>query len=86
MNTVRQTLINEYISSINFKKGDWSLKKIKADINKMLGETPAVNLSYDKQRKIDEGSGEEKIIERLECLEISFTDDNDKIKTLKYII
>jgi hypothetical protein len=83
---MRQEILNDYFSKVNFKKTDWTVNNIKKDIQILLGEIPAMQLEYRTVEKLNESTNAMEKIENLESIEITFTDDNDKFKTLKYII
>lgn len=84
--SMRQEILNDYFSKVNFKKTDWTVNNIKKDIQILLGEIPAMQLEYRTVEKLNESTNAMEKIENLESIEITFTDDNDKFKTLKYII
>jgi hypothetical protein len=80
---MKEQIIQNYLANINFKTDNWSVKKIKEDIKKMIGEEPALNINYIKEKMVAEGTNEPKIVERIESIDIIFHDDSDKIKSNK---
>lgn len=86
MDSLKATAIKEYISKIDFKNDDWSIHKISSDMQRFLGETPAIDISYKKDVMVNELSGESKEIKGLNKVSIYFTDTDDKIKKLEILI
>ena len=59
---MKENLVRDYMSAINFKTDDWSLSKIKEDLRKFLGEEPAIVVftdTNDKFKKIEFLVGEQ---------------------------
>jgi hypothetical protein len=83
MSSIRESIIREYISGIDFKNDDWKLSVIKNDLKRALGEEPAVNITYKKDVMINE-SGESKEFLDVNKVEIVFTDDNDGFKKIEF--
>ena len=82
MNSMIQSKIAEYISDIDFKSGKWSINEIKANLKRMLGETPAIKVNYEKDVLINEIKGEAKEIKKISSLDIVFTDVDNNIKKM----
>jgi hypothetical protein len=83
MRSIRENLVLEYLSNVNFRQEDWSLSKIKADMKRFLGEEPAIDIAWEKDVVINEGSNESKEIEKVGSVKVIFTDDNDKFKKIE---
>ena len=47
--SLKEQSIRQYLSKINFKKGDWSYAKIEEDMRQFLGERPAIEIVYKKE-------------------------------------
>lgn len=86
MNSLKSNAIKEYISHIDFKNDDWSIHQMEKDMKKILGETPAIDVSYKKDVMVNEISGESREIKKLNKIGIVFTDDDDQIKKYEIII
>ena len=80
---MKENLIREYINSIDFKS-DWKLSSIKSDMRKFLGEEPAIDIQYKKDVLIQEDSGKAIEIEKIQKIEIVFTDIDNKFKKLEF--
>lgn len=85
MRSLKEKAILDYISKINFNK-DWSIKKIKSDIYTLIGETPGMHVDYKKDVMINETSGRPVEIDSVRCVSIVFTDVDDKLKTIEYLV
>ena len=79
---MKENIIREYLSSINFKKPEWSLKDIKADLKTILGEDPGIKINWSKDVAINEVMGEAVEIEVVSSVDVVYTDIDDKIKKL----
>lgn len=79
MNSLKENIIKEYMTSINFK-GDWAYEVIEQELAKRLGERPSMDVTYKKDVMIMEGSKKAKEIKVLEKVSIIYTDLDNKIK------
>jgi len=82
--SIKESIIQNYISSINWKRDDWKISEIKEDLKKSLGEEPSVVVNWKKDVMINEVSGSAEEIKVPEYVQIVFTDLDDKIKKLQY--
>lgn len=85
MNSLKEQSIREYLSKINFK-GDWSYNKIEEDMRSFLGERPTLDAKYKKDVMFNEINSEAKEIRVLESISIIFTDLDNKIKKIEFLI
>lgn len=85
MKSMKENTIQDYILSIDFNE-DWSVNQIKNDLRRLLGEMPAVDISYQKDAMINEITGEAKEVKKLHSISIVFTDLDDNIKRVEYLI
>lgn len=85
MNSLKEQSIREYLSRINFK-GDWSYNKIEEDMRAFLGERPTLDAKYKKDVMFNEINGEAKEVKVLESIAIIFTDLDNKIKKIEFLI
>ena len=83
---MKEQLIREYISNIDFKNDDWKTSKIEEDMRKFLGEVPGLNVIYKKDVMLNEVSGESKEFVDVDKIQIIFTDTDDKFKKVEFII
>lgn len=83
---MKEKAIRDYISQIDFKNEDWSIYKIKEDMRKFLGEEPGIDIIYKKDVMINEINGEAKEFMGVNKVKIIFTDLDDKIKKLEFMI
>jgi hypothetical protein len=84
--TIKESLIKEYISHIDFKRDDWKISVIKEDMRRFLGEEPGVDIIYKSDTLVDEDLGKAKIIKTLERVSIVFYDTDDKFKKLDFLV
>jgi len=84
---MKRESIKNYISKINFKdESKWSVKQIKSDLRSMLGEEPAIKITHKKDVYINELLGESQEIQTTEKIAITFTDIDNKIKTIEFLV
>ncbi len=86
MGSIKENLIRDYISNINFKSEDWGLSQIKEDMRKFLGEEPGIDIDWDKDVIFNEILGEAKEVSKVNNITIVFTDIDNKFKKLKFTI
>jgi hypothetical protein len=80
MDKIKENMIREYLSLVNFKNDNWSLSQIKSDLKSLLGEEPNVDVIYKKDTIINEATSEEIKVESVEKLNIIFSDEkNNKL-------
>lgn len=78
-----QTNVFEYISKINYNDDNFSIGNFKKDLGKIIGMEPAVKIKWKTIEKVNElkkaaGVTDYKtIIEKVEQIEIFFTDELD---------
>ena len=82
MQSMLEQNIMGYISGINFKSDEWSINSIKSDLKRMMGETPAVKINYQKDVIINEIKGTAKEIKKVNGIDIIFTDLDNNIKKI----
>lgn len=83
---MKENAIRDYISRIDFKSDDWSIYKIKEDMRRFLGEEPAIDIIYKKDVMINEINGEAKEFMGVNKVKIVFTDLDDKMKKIEFMI
>lgn len=82
----KEQIITNYINNVDFK-GDWSYKKIKKDLKQMLGEEPAVDITYEKTAVLNEINSEAEEINVIKDISILFSPELDNsVKRLKFDI
>ena len=86
-----EPLITETIQSIDFSdEGSWNVQEIKKRLKTILGEEPAIKLHYKKDVMINEASKEAIEIEKLNSIDIIYTDgygvEQSNIKHLSFNI
>lgn len=80
---MKADMIKKYMTGINFKTEDWSIHKITDDLKKFLGETPSVDVTWQKDVMLNE-SGEAKEFKKIDKISVIFTDIDEKIKKLDF--
>lgn len=86
MASLKENSIRNYIANIDFNSEDWKISKIKEDLRKFLGEEPGVDIIYQKDVMINEFLQETKEITKVGKVQIVFTDLDDKIKKVEFLI
>ena len=67
----KEKAINNYLSGIDMQ--DMNINQMKSDLKSLLGEEPAIKLNYIQEKSLNEAGDEEKIIETLDTVTITFT-------------
>ena len=83
---MKEEAIKEFISNIDFKSNNWKLSDIKNEMRKFLGEEPAIDIHYIKDAVILEGSTKASIVEKVNKIDIVFTNIDGKFKKLEFYI
>jgi hypothetical protein len=86
MYSLKESAIREYVSRIDWKRDNWSYERIEEDMKKFLGERPTIEVSYEKDVLVNEMTGESKEFDRLQNISVIFTDVDDKIKKLQFLV
>lgn len=84
--SLKALAIKEYLSKIDFKGGDWSINRIGQEMQRFLGEVPAIDISYKKDVMVTEFNSETKEIEEVNKVSVVFTDTDDKYKKIEILI
>ena len=82
---MKELAIRDYISKVNWK-ANWNYKVIEEDMRRFLGERPSLEPEYKKDVFINEVTGEAKEISKLEKISVIFTDLDNRIKKLTFLI
>ena len=82
-NSMKHISVMDYIGKINFNRDEWSLKAIKEDMRRFLGEEPGIEITYKKDVILNEDSSQSKEIEKVEKIAIAFTDLDDTLKRIE---
>lgn len=86
----KESIIEEYLKTINFKDPKLSVNVIKNTLRSMISEEPAVQLNWNKMKSINEISNKETIVETVSSIKIIYTvnDAEGKLttKTLTYYV
>ena len=83
---MKESMIRQYVSNIDFKNGEWGLARIKEDMRKLLGEEPAIDVIYKKDVMINEVTGMAKEFIDVDKIQIVFTNTSDKFQKLEFLI
>jgi len=83
--SLKEQAIRDYLIKINFKN-DWNYKVIEEDMRKFLGERPSLEPTYKKDVILNEVMGEAQEIKKLEKIAVIFTDTDDSIKRIEFLI
>lgn len=80
--SIKETMILEFISKINLSEKNLSLNQIEMDLMKICGERPSVHPTWKKDVLLTENNKKAVEIKRLDSISIFFTDLDDKIKKI----
>lgn len=83
-NSLRLEIIKGYLATVNFAGDDWSYHIIEEDLKTKLGERPTLNIKRKKDVMLSEDMKKSVEIEKIESIDIIYTDDDNRIK--KYTI
>ncbi len=83
--SIKESSIRDYISNIDFRN-EWSMKSIREDMRKFLGEEPGIDVHYKKDVMVNEFSGSSEEISGVDKIEIVFFDLDDKFKKLEFLV
>jgi len=86
MSSMKENSIREYLSSVDFKNSDWSIKELEEGMRPFLGEAPGIDVDYKKDVLINESEGTATEYKRIEKIKIVFTDLDDEYKKLEFLI
>ena len=86
MSSMKEMVIRDYISKIDFKNDDWKLSELKENMRVFLGEEPGIDVIYKKDVMVNEVSGESKEFVDVDRIQIVFTDTDDKFKKIEFIL
>ena len=85
MYSLKETSIRQYISQIDWKT-NWNYQVIEEEMRRFLGERPSLDIRWKKDVMVNEFTGESKEINKIEKICVIFTDTDDKIKKIEFII
>lgn len=85
MYSLKETSIRQFISQIDWKT-NWNYQVIEEEMRRFLGERPSLDVKWKKDVMVNEFTGESKEINKIEKVCVIFTDLDDKIKKLEFII
>lgn len=80
--SIKESMILEFISKINLSEKNLSLNQIEMDLIKICGERPSVQPTWKKDVLLTENNKKAVEIKRLDSISIFFTDLDDKIKKI----
>lgn len=81
-----RNLILEYLSNANITMHNININKIKSELKQILKYEPAVDVEWDKEKMINEDSGEEYYVETLGQISIIYGDDSNNMDTITFSV
>lgn len=84
--SMKETAIREYMSKVDWKTDNWSYTQIEEDMKRFLGERPSLDVKYEKDVMINEVTGKAKEYKKIKSVSIVYTDLDDKIKKVEFLI
>lgn len=86
-NSMKKEIIRNYfIKNVDFTNDKWSAKSIREELKNILGEEPGIKVNYIKDVVINEVTSTAKEIKKVESVTLYFTDLDDKITTMEFLI
>lgn len=85
MYSMKETAIRQFIGQIDWKN-NWNYQIIEEEMRRFLGERPSLDVKWKKDVMVNEFTGESKEINKIEKICVIFTDLDEKIKKLEFII
>jgi hypothetical protein len=86
MFSLKEIAIREYMSKVDWKRDNWSYNTIEEDMRRFLGERPSLEVKYQKDVMVNEFTGESREITKISKINVIYTDLDEKIKKLEFII
>lgn len=83
---MKEMMVRDYMTGINFKSEEWSLTRIKEDLRKFLGEEPAIDVIYKKDVMVNEFTGEAKEFKDISKIHVVFTDMDERFKKIEFLV
>lgn len=85
MYSLKETAIRQFITQIDWKT-NWNYQVIEEEMRRFLGERPSLDVKWKKDVMVNEFTGESKEINKIDKICVIFTDTDDKIKKIEFII
>ncbi len=85
MYSLKETAIRQFISQIDWKT-NWNYQILEEEMRRFLGERPSLDVKWKKDVMVNEFTGESKEINKIDKICVIFTDTDDKIKKIEFII
>lgn len=85
MYSMKESAIRQFINQIDWKT-NWNYQIIEEEMRRFLGERPSLDVRWKKDVMVNEFTGESKEINKIDKICVIFTDTDDKIKKLEFII
>ncbi len=85
MYSLKETSIRQFISQIDWKT-NWNYQIIEEEMRRFLGERPSLDVKWKKDVMVNEFTGESKEINKIEKVLVIFTDTDEKIKKIEFLI
>jgi len=85
MYSMKETAIRQFIGQIDWKT-NWNYQVIEEEMRRFLGERPSLDVRWKKDVMVNEFTGESKEINKIEKISVIFTDLDEKIKKIEFII
>lgn len=85
MYSMKEAAIRQFITQIDWKT-NWNYQIIEEEMRRFLGERPSLDVKWKKDVMVNEFTGESKEINKIDKICVIFTDTDDKIKKLEFII
>lgn len=83
---IKEEIIRNYISGIDFNSENWSISEISKNLRSFLGEEPGIDVEWVKDAFLNEDTGKPEVVQKVKTLTIVFTETDDKFKKLNFIV
>jgi len=85
MYSLKETSIRQFMSQIDWKT-NWDYKVLEEEMRRFLGERPSLDIKWKKDVMVNEFTGESREFSKIEKISVIFTDTDDKIKKIDFLI
>lgn len=85
MYSLKETAIRNYVGQIDWKT-NWNYQVIEEEMRRFLGERPSIDVVWKKDVMVNEFTGESKEFNKIDKICVIFTDTDDKIKKIEFLI
>jgi hypothetical protein len=88
---IKEEIIRDYISNVNFKSDKFSVIVMKEDLKRLLKEEPGIHIGWEKNKSMNEKTGQVVVVEKVGTVTVAFSDGDNaygkpKVHSVLYYI